>query len=124
MSLSPIFSIMSDFLAVVMDPESECGGPRLRDMCREIGAAFFCLPAEEILLLGDGLLISPTAWFLLFGKDDPFSFFIDDCEEDIFLEAGVVFESLGFEMCGDLAIGDTTFFITDAVFLSLFAKAI
>lgn len=124
MSLSPIFSIMSDFLVVVKDAESECGGPRLRDMCREVGATFFHSPAEGILLLGDGFLISPAEGFLFFGKDDPFAFFIDGCDEDIILEVGVGFESLGLEICGDLAIGDTAFFITDAVFLSLFAKVI
>lgn len=133
MSLSPIFSIMRDFLVVVREGgSSEVDGPKLRDMCKDLGATFLLSPAEEVLLLN---------------KDEPFPIFVDLAEE-IGVEVGTGFDILGVESCGALAIGDTlvmgdafvigdTFVIIDAfvigdagfffileMFLSLLARVI
>lgn len=120
MSLSPIFSMMRDFLVVVRETGSELDGPRLRDMCKD---------------LGDTFLLSPAERFLLLGKDEPFPIFVEDLDEDR-VDVGVGFDTLGVERCGDLAIldalvigedfaaGDAGFFFILEMFFSLFTGAI
>lgn len=48
MSLSPIFSIIKDFLVAGSEPE----GPKLRDMCKDVGATFLLTPTDEFLVFG------------------------------------------------------------------------
>lgn len=50
MSLSPILSMIKDFLIVFVEAV-EFGGPRLRDMCNDVGAILLFSSVEEFLLL-------------------------------------------------------------------------
>lgn len=62
MSLSPILSMIKDFLIVVAEAV-EFGGPRLSDMCNDLGAI---------------LLFSIVGEFLLPCNVKPFNFFVED----------------------------------------------
>lgn len=74
MSLSPIFSIIKEFLVVVT--ESEFTGPKLIDMWRDVGAT---------------RLLSITEEFLLLCKDEAFAFFVEDRDEGVITEVGAGF---------------------------------
>lgn len=119
MSLSPIFSIMRDFL--VRETGSELDGPRLRDICKDLGATFLLSPAER---------------FLLLDKDEPLPIFVEDLDEESRVDVGVGFDNLGVERCSalaildavaigdDLAVGDAGFFFNFEMFLSFVTGAI
>lgn len=109
MSLSPIFSIIRDFLGVVTEVESEFAIPRLRDMCSD-GATFLLSPALRILLLGN---------------DEPFAFFVDDQEALATVEVGVGFDVLGVEISEDfLGKGDACFFFVSGKLFSFLDRII
>lgn len=81
-------------------------GSKLRDMCKDVGAA---------------LLLSPTGEFLLFDIGDPFTFFFKDWEADTGVEVEARFEYIGVDVCNGLAAGDTAFFFVPAKVLSFLA---
>ena len=108
MSLSPIFSMMKDLLIPVTEDGSELGVPRLRDICRDLGAIF---------------LVSTEDGFRLFNRDELLPLFIED-RSTLDRAAGVVgpdvvLENLGVEIWGALAVDDAGFFLTLALFRSL-----
>jgi hypothetical protein len=104
MSLSPIFSIINDFLVVVRGAVSEFGESMLRDMCKDLGVTF---------------LFPPTRVFLLLGKDEPLTFFMEDCDADSELEVDAGFENFREEIWGRLVIGGSGFFFAIAKSLTL-----
>lgn len=56
---------------------------------------------------------------LLFGKDEPVTFFIEGRDVDNVPELGIVFGAFGEEIWGDLATGDAGFFFILAISLIL-----
>lgn len=112
MSLSPIFSMMNDRLIPVTEDGSELGVPRLMDICSDLGAIF---------------LFSTEDGFRLLNRDELLPLVIED-RGTVDRAAGVVgpgvvfgivLESLGVEIWGALAVDDTGFFLTLALFRSL-----
>lgn len=83
MSLSPICSIIKDFLVVVREAEAKFAGPRLRDMLRDVGAA---------------RLISAKEEFLLLGNDETFGLFVEDRDADITVAVDIGFDNPGVEV--------------------------
>lgn len=116
-SLSPILSMINDFLVVVSDPGSELAGPKLRDMCKDVGS----------IRLLSGLLA-----FLLVTGVWPFSFLTKGRVVDlaVFINSG--FDDLGVDIMGDfvvgatdlLGIGDACFFWALAVLVVFFTKVV
>lgn len=98
--------MIKDFLVVVGGDELEFVGPKLSDICRDLGATFFVSPSEGFLLLG----VTPLL-----------AFFAEDCDAEIRLEFGfgVGFDSLRVEFLGALVMGGSGFFFTLATFTSL-----
>lgn len=94
MSLSPILSIIKDFLVIGRAPK-DSDGPKLRDMCKDVGAA---------------LLLSLIREVLLFGGAEAFTFFFEDREAETGVETDVGFACLGVDACNGLAAGEMTFF--------------
>lgn len=108
MSLSPIFSMMKDLLIPLTEDGSELGVPRLRDICRDLGATF-------LLSIEDG--------FRLLNRDELLPLFTEDRNTEDraagVVGPGVVLESLGVKIWGALAVDDIGFFLTLALFRSL-----
>lgn len=95
MSLSPIRSIINDFLVLVRAVGSEAGGSRFIEICNDFGAVCF-----------------------FFSKTDGFSFFNEewDVDNEVFCEAGLY--TLGVENpCGAFEIGAAGFFVAFIMFL-------
>lgn len=129
MSLSPIVSMIKDFLIVVLEAV-EFGGPRLRDMCNDVGATLLFSRVGEFLLLcnveplnflfedweGDmndlesTLLVCAAGVLLLRWYDTPFTFFIDGWDEEVTLVVDIGFD-VGVEILEDFVSGDTIFFL-------------
>lgn len=83
-SLSPIFSIIKDFLVVVKQVP-EVTGSKLRDMWRDVAGTGFLYPP--------GLVLP-------FGNDEPlWVFLVDTWEADTIVD----FDNLGVEKCDNLA---------------------
>lgn len=100
--------MMKDLLIPVTEDGSELGVPRLRDICRDLGATF---------------LLSTEDGFRLFNRDELLPLFIEergtvDRAAGV-VGPGVVLESLGVEIWGAMAVEDTGFFLTLALFRSL-----
>lgn len=140
MSLSPICSIIKDFLAVitVSEAESDFVGTNVSGMCKDLGGTFLVFSLEG---------------FVLLGKDEPLAFLTEDRGADtaaVEVEIGLDtlgvkfccnldtlgvefcgnfdtlgvefcgnFDTLGFEIWGVLVIGETDFFLDFDTFLSL-----
>lgn len=99
--------MIKDFLVVVGGDEFESVGPKLSDMCKDLGATFLVFSSEGFLLLG----VTPLL-----------PFFVEDCDADIRLELGfgVGIDSLRVEFFGALVMGDSDFFFSVATFASFF----
>lgn len=94
-SLSPIFSIIKGFL--VIDKTAEVfAGPKLRDMCSDVGA---------------DLLLSTIRKFLLPGNGDFVIFFTPDWNENMGVETNGGVEDFGVEVCQGLTAGDKALFL-------------
>lgn len=94
MSLSPNFSIIKDFLLIVKTVK-EFAGPKLRDMCSDVGA---------------DLLLSTIRKFLLPGNGDFVIFFSPGWDEDMCVETNGGVEDFGVEVCQGLTAGDKALF--------------
>lgn len=142
MSLSPIFSIMKDFLAVVSEAESDFAGSKLSDMCKDLGGTFSVSSMEGFLLLGKdevlpfftedrgaGVAIEVDIDFDALGVEVDIGFDTLGVEVDIgFDTLGVKvdtgFDTLGVDFCGVLVICGIDFFLTFATFLSLLTPVV
>jgi hypothetical protein len=109
MSLSPIFSLINDFLVVIRGSGSEFEGSMVRDKCKDLEVTF---------------LFSPAGGFLLLGNNEPFNFFVEDCDADSELEVGTRFETFGVEICGCLVTSGSGFFFALAMSLTLLSGII
>lgn len=87
MSLSPICSIIKDFLAVttVSVAESDFLGSKLSDMCRDLGGTFLVLSLDG---------------FELLDEDEPLAFVTESRGADFApVEADIGFDTLGVVFC-------------------------
>lgn len=144
MSLSPIFSINSDFLVVISAAGSEFAGSRLRDMCRDVGSTVLLSGLVAFLLL---IRVDPFSFFTMgrvvdkavldnegfddLGVDsiddfsiddgvDPFSFFTEGWVVDMEVLDKAGLDDLGVDSIGDLGIGDDFLAMGDAGFFLAF----
>jgi hypothetical protein len=69
-------------------------------------------------------LFSPAGGFLLLGNNEPFNFFVEDCDADSELEVGTRFETFGVEICGCLVTSGSGFFFVLAISLTLLSGII
>lgn len=90
-SLSPILSIIKDFLVVVTEAGLWYDGPKLSDMCKDLGANF---------------LLSPPEGFFDIDEDELFRILAEYCEEETRGEANVGFNTFAEEICDALTTGD------------------
>lgn len=119
--------MIDDFLIAVSDAGSELtaaeltgselAGPKLRDMCKDVGST----------LLFSGLVV-----FLLVSGVLPLSFLVEGREVDLTVLVNSGFNDLGVDIIGDfaidaagfLAIVDAGFFLEFGVSTVLFAKVV
>lgn len=106
MSLSPILSIIKDFLTVVRGPGSDWLGPKLRDMCK-VSLGTFLFSAVEAVSLPD--------------IDGEISLLVEDADANVLVGVDVGFGFLGVEIRDALGldVGCTDFFFPFNVLLSL-----
>lgn len=83
MSLSPVLSMLRDFLIAVFGTGSRLLGPKLIDMCKDRLATFLFSTLEVICLLG---------------KDGKFPFLVEEADVDVLVGFDVGFELLGVEI--------------------------
>lgn len=97
-SLSPIRSMIKDFLVVAREVGSELGWFRLREACNVFEAVCF-----------------------FFGKAETFSFFTEEREVDIEMVVKDGLETLGVENFEDFETGVAALFVVVAALIMLFS---
>lgn len=108
MSLSPILSIMKDFLKVGRGAGSGLLGSKFRDLCNGLLATFLLSSLEVIGFLD---------------KDGEFPFLVEEADVNGLLGVEAGFEFLGVEICDALDLGSIDFFFVLAALLSLVTEA-
>jgi len=110
MSLSPILSIIKDFLTEVRGAGSDWLGPKLRDMCKVLLGIFLFSAVEPVSLLD---------------IDGEISLLVEDADDNILVVVDVGFGFLGVEIRDALGldVGCMDFFFPFIALLSLLTGA-
>jgi len=107
MSLSPIFSIIKDFLIVVCEAGSGWLGAKLRDMCKDLFGTFL-FSEVELIFLPD--------------MDGEIPLLVEEADANVLVGVDVGFELLGVENWDALGleVDSIDFFFAFVALLSLF----